>query len=110
VTAPGRIIPEPMTAAAQERPRDPSGRVLAAIKIEVRFTRGRGGYRHYCASFAEAVGFLASPAFRQTAHIAKTVTITATDPDLGPDIDVTPPDWRDPGREARPRRADRGNP
>lgn len=84
MTAPARY-PEPMTAAAQARPRDTSGRVTAPIKIEVRFARGRGGYRHYCDSFAEAAGFLASPAFAKTAHIVKTVTITAVDPDAGPD-------------------------
>lgn len=81
---------QPMTAAAAARSRDASGRVLAAVRIEVKFGRERGGYRHYCGSFAEAVGFLASPAFRQTAHLVKSVTIVMQDPDLGPDIDPHP--------------------
>lgn len=77
-------IPQPMTAAAAARPRDASGRVLLPIRIEVKFTRSRPGYRHYCASLAEAAGFLASPSFKQTAHIVKAVTIVVTDPDAGP--------------------------
>jgi hypothetical protein len=88
VTAPGRIIPEPMTPAAQARPRDSSGRVTAPIRIEVRFARDRGGYRHYCDSFAEAAGFLASPSFKQSAAAVKTVTIVAQAADLGPDIET----------------------
>jgi len=85
VTAPGTVRPEPMSAAAAARPRDASGRVTAPIRIEVKFTRARGGYRHYCESLAESAGFLASPSFRQTAHLVKSVTITVVDPDPGPD-------------------------
>jgi len=88
VTAPGTIRPEPQSAAALARPRDPSGRVLAAIRIEVKFSRGRGGYRHSCGSLADAAGFLASPAFRQTADIVKTVTIVVQARDLGPAIET----------------------
>jgi hypothetical protein len=81
------VTAQPMTTAAAARTRDASGRVLAPIRIEVRFSRGRGGYRHYCGSFAEAAGFLASPSFRQTAHLVKSVTIVMQEPNLGPDID-----------------------
>lgn len=77
---------QPMTTAAAARTRDASGRVLAPIRIEVRFSRGRGGYRQYVESFAEAAGFIASPAFRQTAALVKTITIVAVtqDPDAWP--------------------------
>lgn len=88
---------QPMTTAAAARTRDASGRLLAPIRIEVRFSRGRGGYRHYCDSLAEAAGFLASPSFRQTAHLVKSVTIVVQDPDLGPEI-ATPTRQYDPLR------------
>jgi hypothetical protein len=84
VTAPGYVRPEPLTSAAQRRPRDPSGRVLAPIKVEVQFTR-RGGYRRYVSDWAEAAAFLAGPDFAQSAAAVKSVTITATDPDPGPE-------------------------
>jgi hypothetical protein len=93
------VTAQPMTAAAAARSRDASGRVTAPVRIEVKFghARERGGYRHYCDSLAEAAGFLASPSFRQTAHLVKSVTIVVQDPDLGPEI-ATPTRHYDPLR------------
>ena len=65
----------PLTPAAAARPRDAPGRVQMPVRIEVKFGRGGG--------LAESAGFLASPSFRQTAHIVKSVIVTVTDPDPG---------------------------
>jgi hypothetical protein len=83
VTAPGRIIPEPMTPAAAARPRDTSGRVTLPIRVEVKFNGGTG-YRQYLSTWAEAAGFLASPSFLDTKSAVKAVTIVMQDPDPGP--------------------------
>jgi hypothetical protein len=86
MTAPGRIIPEPLTPEAAARPRDASGRVLAPIRCEVKFGSGRG-YRKYLSTWAEVAGFLASPSFLDAKGAVKAVTIVMQDPDPGPDID-----------------------
>jgi hypothetical protein len=86
MTAPGYIRPEPPTSAAAARPRAASGRVLAAIRCEVKFGSGRG-YRKYLTTWAEVAGFLASPSFLDAKGAVKTVTIVAEDPNFGPDID-----------------------
>jgi hypothetical protein len=80
------VTAQPMTDAAAARPRDASGRVLAAIRCEVKFGSGRG-YRKYLTTWAEVAGFLASPAFLDTKGAVKTVTIVAENPNLGPAVD-----------------------
>lgn len=97
VTAPGRIIPPPLTAAARARPRDASGRVTAPIRLEAKFPSGRD-YRKFFSDWDEVAGFLASLGFKQSAVAVKALTITVTDPNAGPDI-ITTPSWRDPRRE-----------
>lgn len=77
-------LPRPMTANAAGLPRDPSGRVLKPVKIEVKFASARGGYRKYVSTWAEATAFLASADFARTSRLVKSVTITAADPDAGP--------------------------
>lgn len=85
MTAPGYVRPEPLTPAAQRRPRDPSGRVLAPIKVEVKFGQRRGGYRRYFDGWPDAAAFLDGPDFTRSAAAVKSVTITATDADPGPE-------------------------
>ena len=86
-------MPEPMTADAANRPRDPSGRVLAPIRIEVKFIRARGGYRRYVDTWPEAASFLTSADFDRTATIVKSVTLTAVNPDAGPPLAVPSPSY-----------------
>lgn len=92
------ITPERLAADAAPLPRDPTGRVLKQIRVEIHFPSGRG-YRHYCDSWADAAAFLASPAFKQTATAVKAVTITVVNPHAGPPA-TSAPRLDDRGRPA----------
>ena len=80
--------PEPMTPAAAARPRDPSGRVLMPLRIEVKFTRGRG-FRKFFTDWDQVAQWMASAEFTGVAPVVKSMTVVRPHPDPGPAVDRT---------------------